>query len=237
MPYLPLDHPDPFAATVGIMLYPLAEEAREARAFAAHLLAVPLKKFHAAGHKLSYDALGQIAEDGVFLTKDFERRIWQGSATGELFKVYYALCCSNPELASWNHAIKVANSVASSEQARGGRTYRRDTKSGFITVAHLWAAWSIRGRQFATDPSVGYNGYEDFQSFLAETEILRDWGQYWRPNRAKSPTPLPAEVWRVLEGWIPPQCQEAWPPTGRVPILELAPSLLKGIRPAGRPRR
>jgi hypothetical protein len=38
MPILPLDYPEPFAATLGVMLYPATDEAdaRKARAFAAH---------------------------------------------------------------------------------------------------------------------------------------------------------------------------------------------------------
>jgi hypothetical protein len=40
MPILPLDYPEPFAATGGVMLYPMDDaDAPSARAFAAHLMA------------------------------------------------------------------------------------------------------------------------------------------------------------------------------------------------------
>jgi len=51
MPILPLDHPDPLAATLGVMLYSGQDEdsQRGARAFAAQFLAEPLRLFHEAG--------------------------------------------------------------------------------------------------------------------------------------------------------------------------------------------
>ena len=47
MPILPLDHPEPFAATLGVMLYPEIDEVDppKARAFAAQWLASPSDSF------------------------------------------------------------------------------------------------------------------------------------------------------------------------------------------------
>jgi hypothetical protein len=58
---LPLDATEPFAATLGIMLYPGAGEVAKARSFAANYLAGPLRDFHAAGYTLPYDRLLSIA--------------------------------------------------------------------------------------------------------------------------------------------------------------------------------
>jgi hypothetical protein len=55
MPFLPLDHPEPFSATIGVMLYPAIEEATKARAFAAQFLAEPIPRLREAGHRLSYE--------------------------------------------------------------------------------------------------------------------------------------------------------------------------------------
>jgi hypothetical protein len=65
MPILPLDHPEPFAATLGVMLYPATDEADppKARAFASQFLAEPIRRFHEAGHTLTHDALQCIAMD------------------------------------------------------------------------------------------------------------------------------------------------------------------------------
>jgi hypothetical protein len=105
-----LDHPEPFAATLGVMLYPATDkiDPPKARAFAAHFLADPLKRFHAAGHKLPYDALARIAADAGETLVDLDERWWGGTATGELFKTLLALAITNPELASWNNAIRIA---------------------------------------------------------------------------------------------------------------------------------
>ena len=54
-----------------------------------------------------------------------------------------------------------------------------------MSVAHLWAAWCFREGKFELHPDVGYDGYADFQSFLTESEILRQWGRSWRAPREK----------------------------------------------------
>ena len=55
---------------------------------------------------------------------------------------------------------------------------------------------ALREYQFITSPGVAYDGCDDFHCFLTEAEILRDFGQRWRPRRAKSDPLLPSDVWR-----------------------------------------
>ena len=59
MPILPLDHPEPLAATLGVMHYPGTndDDPRKARAFAAQFLAEPIRRAYAEGHSLSYETL------------------------------------------------------------------------------------------------------------------------------------------------------------------------------------
>jgi hypothetical protein len=239
MPILPLDHPEPFAATLGVMLYPATDEADppKARAFAAQFLAEPLRRFHEAGHILTHDALLRIAMDAGQRLTDLEERWWGGSTAGELFKTLFALANTNAALASWNNAIKIAELIAAREKTKGSRTEQWDARSRFLSVAHLWGAWCIRGRQFLSDAEVGYDGRADFQSFLAEAEVLRQWGQTWRQPRAKSTPPLPAEVWHVPQDWEPLERRPDWPKTGMIPYLTLPDDLLLTLRPAGRPRK
>src|SRR5882724_10458462 len=108
MPILPLNHPEPFAATLGVMLYPGTDEAdrQKAAAFAAHYLAEPLRRFHEAGGALRYEELSRIASDSGARLDDLESRWWDGTATGELFKTLFALANADPRLASWENAIK-----------------------------------------------------------------------------------------------------------------------------------
>jgi len=239
MPVLPLDHPEPFLATLGVMLYPGTDEGDvpKARAFAAQWLAEPLRRLDEADHRLTYEALLRIATDAGSSLTDLDERIWGGTATGELFKTLFALARTNPALASWNKAVKVAELTATRCKSGGSRTAYWEARHRFLSVAHLWGAWAIRDYQFLTDPEVGYDGYAAFQSFLTEAEILRLWGQTWRPPRAKSRPPLPPDVWRVPEGWEPPERQPGWPQTGVIPDLALPEDLLAELRPAGRPRK
>jgi hypothetical protein len=239
MPILPLDYPDPFAATLGVMLFPGIDndDPSKARAFAAGLLATPLKHFHDAGHRLSYDSLVRITTDASYELEDYRERFWGGTATGELFKACWALVNTDPALASWNNAVKVAKLTAGHPNVRSSRSEQWGARSRFISVAHLWAALSIREYQFRPDPSVEYEGWDDFQSFLAEAEFLRDFGQKWHPLRARSRPLLPADVWRVPESWSPPPRRPDWPVTGQIPPLRLPDDVVTNLRPAGRPPR
>ena len=72
MPVLPLEHFEPFAATLGVMLYPGLDEddQRKARAFAAQWLAIPVRRLYEAGHTMPNDALARIVMDGGTLLTD-----------------------------------------------------------------------------------------------------------------------------------------------------------------------
>lgn len=239
---LPLDHPEPFAATLGVMLYPDPAEAGARATFAARVVAKAIT--HAGAQERVVQLVG--AEDlaRLFLATagpadDLDRRLWDGSATGELFKIYFALAHSEPQLASWENAIKIAMETTASMKPRvvGVRSSFLRAKKKFATAAHLWAAWSIRDRAFTAAPEVGYDGAADFQSFLAEAEILRSWGQSFRPARSKASPPLPAEVWRAPDGWNPPPRGVGCPETGIVPPLTIPDQFLADLRRSGRPKK
>jgi hypothetical protein len=52
---------------------------------------------------------------------DLDARWWGGSATGEMFKTLFALANSDPGLATWSNAIKIAEKTG----ARCGGNLRR----------------------------------------------------------------------------------------------------------------
>ena len=239
MPILPLDHPEPFAAVLGVMLYPGTDESEQclARAFAAHYLAAPIRQYFAQGGTLARDDLLRIATDSGARLGNLELRWWQALATGEMFKVLFALAHTNEKLASWQNATRVAERMAATAKVAGSRSPFYEARRRYLSVAHLWAALCIRERRFSDIPEVGYDGWADFQSFLAEAEILRHWGQTWRPPRAKSEPPLPIIVWQVPADWSPPERQPGWPDTGRVSALTIDAAYLDDIRPPGRPRK
>jgi hypothetical protein len=90
MPFLPLDHPEPFSATLGVMHYPAVDEADppKARAYAAQLLAAAFKRLLERGGTLPCDVTDILLDAGQPLT-DLKERQWGGRATGELFKTFF----------------------------------------------------------------------------------------------------------------------------------------------------
>lgn len=238
MPFLPLDHLEPFAATLGVMLYPGEDEdsRRRARAYAAQFLAEPIRLFLEAGGTLAPEQLAQIHADAGVPLDDLEARWRDGLATGELYKVFLLLAKTDPSRASWESAAKLVRRCAVEHDVSASRSLLRDICRRYRSVAHLWAAWCIRGRTIRPDLDVGYEGWDDFCYFLAESEMLREWGRTWRPNRAKAKPPLSGDAWRVPEGWAPPESQPGWPRRGGIPDLTIPNDLLAGLRGPGRPR-
>jgi hypothetical protein len=239
MPFLPLDHPEPFAATLGVMLYPGTneDERRRASAFAAQLLSAALRGPIVGGFEVPRAALLRIAAEAGSPLTDIQDRWWRGTMTGQVFKMLFALHCTDEALASWGNAIKLAEYAAQGEDARASRSTLWDGRSKFLTVAHLWAAWVLREGRIEPRPEVGYDASTDFQSFLTEAEFLRQWGQDWTPPRDKAEPPLPADVWRPPDDWRPPERQPGWPETGGVHALTVPDELLVLLRLAGRPRK
>src|SRR5262249_51086177 len=121
---LPLDHPEPFAATLGVMLYPgVDEEDRlKARAFAAQSLAEPVRRRRSDGFSLSIDQLERLVMDAGALLTDLHDRLEGGRAAGDLFKVLFILAKNNPALASWQNAIRIYEMSATRAKSSGSRT-------------------------------------------------------------------------------------------------------------------
>lgn len=240
MPHLSLDHcAEPFAGTLGVMLYPGTDDAdqRKARAFATQFLAEPFRRFLTAGHTLAPEKLADLLQNGGEPLIDLEKR-WQGGLeVGEMFKALFALACTRPELCSWNNAAKIYVQVSTTQKSRGTRSFLYDVKKQFGSVAHLWGAWCIREGQFTAQPGVGYSGFDDFRAYLTEAEILRDFGQHWRAKRKKSKPLLPPDLWRATDNWFLRERKPGWPNTGMIPYLSLPDNLLKDLKPSGRPRK
>jgi hypothetical protein len=219
------------------MLYPGHDEDTKRRAFAAQYLAERIRIFHERGGTLPYNHLIRIATDAGARLDDLDARWWEGTTIGQVFKTLFALFNTDPELATWEKAILIAQRVAAKEGASGSRSALWKARTHYLSVVHLWGAWAIREGTFAPSPDVDYDEWADFQSFLAESEILRRWGQTWRPTRAKAEPLLPADVWRVPDDWEPPARQPGWPKTGQIPDIVIPDNVLSELRKAGRPRK
>src|SRR5215813_13547601 len=86
MPILPLDHPEPSFATLGVMLYPATDEADtlKARAYAAQVLAKAFRRFQEEGGDPPFETLRPIYLDAGEPLDDLEERWWGGRVTGEV---------------------------------------------------------------------------------------------------------------------------------------------------------
>jgi hypothetical protein len=140
-------------------------------------------------------------------------------------------------LASWEYSARILEKYAASAKVAGSRTSIMAAKRCFLTVAHLWGAYSIRGREFRENVEADYNYADDFESFLTEAAILRKWGRTWQPNAAKAKSPLPAGAWAMPDTWTPAPRKPGWPRTGIIPDI-VPPHDLPPLRGSpGRPRK
>ena len=152
MPILPLSHPEPFAAVLGVMLHPREKDQAKAEALAFQYLGAPLKKFHRRG-ELPRSDLERIAESGRLLTDlDLKKRCYQATAAGQILKTYFGLYNTNPGLATLANAIKIAERVAGQHGKSGSRSSLQDCWSQYRSVAHLWGAWVLRDLRFMEKP-------------------------------------------------------------------------------------
>src|SRR5262245_52271475 len=94
---LPLDHSEPYFATLGVMLYPAVDDTDppKARTYVAQVLARAFRRFRDAGGNPPYDVLAPVLMDAGEPLGDLQERWWGGSATGELFKTFFALYNTN----------------------------------------------------------------------------------------------------------------------------------------------
>ena len=239
MPYLPLNSPEPFSATLGVMFYPGTGDAdrRKARAFAAQYLAGPIQQASQEGFELDYELLLTVATSKGERLLDLEDRLYWGSAVGQMFKSFFAMANTDPSLASWHRSAALAKRQTEGSHKKGSRRSLERAIGEFAPVVHLWGAWAIRNGQFSPRPEVGYDYLDDFFSFIAEAEILRQQAEQWPGTRKDARPPLPKDPWRAPPDWQPPARQDGWPDTGRIPVLEIPPDVLSTLKPTGRPRK
>lgn len=235
---LPLDHPEPFAATLGVMLYPGTGDAdrRKAAAYASHYLGVPLQRAKSEGHQVPYETLEIVAMNGGERLDDLEKRWQEGNWIGDMTNIYFMLARSQPERASWENAIKLMEIMSAKTKIPGVRSSLRKAKSKFASVAHLWAAWNMRLEKGAKVARFDGDGYAGLQNFLFESEIIRDWGQTWKQDRANAKPPLPTDIWRVPDDWQRPDGPD-WPEHWTNHDFALTQEMIEALKPSGRPKK
>jgi len=137
MPSLPTDRPEPFAAVLGIMLYPGTDQSdqRKALAFASQNLALPVRCLQEAGFQLPHASLQRIVMDAGTPLDDIDERWRLGLEMGDLFKAICLLARDRPDIASWENAIRIYERCAVQTKARASRSKLWLTKRRFISVA------------------------------------------------------------------------------------------------------
>lgn len=238
MPNLPLYGPQPLIATIGVMLYPGLDEEdrRKAAAYAAHFRNPAYRQFLEHGGQLSPEIETSLNEDDQ-LARDHKTRWKAGLAVGNLTKVLFGLMQTQPEVASWNHAIDVVSRANASNKLPASLSYLWDAKAQFLTVAHLWGAWCVREGKFLNRPDIGYDLATDFQYFLYEAELLRYFGRTYHQDRDKAEPFLPDEAWHVPHEWEGPEYQAEWPERPGEKLHYVLPAeLIEHMRPGGRPK-
>ncbi|MEM6414541.1 MAG: hypothetical protein AAF720_07780 [Pseudomonadota bacterium] len=225
MPILHIDHIEPFAAILGVMLYPeiTGEDPKKARAFTSQYLAQPLKEYRSSGDELSKQALFEIETCSDYPLTDIDKRWWYAQMASEQFKIYFALYHTDEALAPWGNATKILESQLAKNRLKGLETTIKSAQRQFSRIAHLWAAFSLREWKFSTLPDTSYGAAMSFLFFLFEAEKLRDWEQHRRLIADKSKPPLGDDVWRMPPGWRPPEKELGWPDAaGELPIVKLS---------------
>src|SRR5262249_24266552 len=152
-------------------------------------------------------------------------RHWDGMLAGEQLKVLAAIAHSQPKRASWNAAAKL-------DAGRTGtsRAVLYEARREFLSVIHLWAAYILRGQQFAGDAARGYTALYAIGIFVAEAmPLLQGATSFKLAGKKAEPTLDQGKVdfWVPSSDWPPPAFQAGWPRDGRLRMPMLSEEWLR----------
>ncbi len=92
---------------------------------------------------------------------------------------------------------------------------------------------NTRGHRFRRINQIGYTAWKDFEAFIAEAEIYREWGEdHYAPPKRKKAMPLldPALTWKPPPDWVLTwRRSPGWPPPPRVPRFSLAEWMMEAV--------
>lgn len=241
MPYssmiLPLDHLEPLAATLGIMLYP--DEPQKAEAYAKWFLSRAIQKEIADGHKVAYETMRKFACAAPPCMHDVDLRLRMGFAVGTLLKVAFAIWGTDERLVSWRNAQKIVANETGNSCWKAGIKSLEAWRLKLMAVAHLWCAFALRGGRIVPPGVTDFDGDLEFRYFLAEAECLRAWGQSFVAPRKKAVPLLPERMWRTPVDWETPQpnFEGPGPVRGVIQATELLPEQAALLNLPGRPSK
>ncbi len=181
---LPLDHEEPFAATMGVMLYP--DQPEKAETYAKWHLSQAIQKAIANGHEFAYETMRTYAYAKPFCEHEVRLRRRMGLAVGTLLKTAFAISGTDERRVSWRNAQKIVANETGNSKSKAGMKSLEAWRLRFMPVAHLWGAFELRGRIIVPPGITDFDGNLEFLYFLAEAECLRAWGQSFVAPRAKA---------------------------------------------------
>jgi hypothetical protein len=238
MPILPLENDEPFALTLGVMLYPEADGAapsEQALAYRSHYLAEPIRRLFAADRVLPYLYLAQLAVDSGQPLRDIEQRWKMGLAAGQLLWIAYTLGKQQPDKCSWGNAVRLLEAQRGRKRVAGSRTSLMQAKAMFESVIHLWAAWCVREPEGWASDDGEYAGLRQYLRFLDDAGAFLEWGRGFHGEAAKSECMLTADAWVPAVDWGRRRAELMDPLPGKIPLVALNESDIAALRLRGRP--
>lgn len=163
----------------------------------------------------------------------FVGRWYEGTVAGAQVEMVWALAHHAPQQASRRKAVYLMEIQATKDKRPGTKSQFGDIWSQYQPVAHLWAAFNTRRHRFRRIDEVGYTAWKDFEAFITEAEIYREWGEnHYAPPKQKKRTPLldPALTWKPPPNWVLTwHMSLGWPPPPTVPPFSLAEWMIEAL--------
>lgn len=239
MPVLPLDHPEPFAAILGIMLYPGQgqEQRRNADTFTRYYLAEPLAEYERKGHRLSPEQKPVVRPTPSQPPKDWVTVWRRGQAAGEVCRLYMSLAAQHHPVASINSARKIYERETREHPKAIRKNNLRIACRDFRPVMHLWAALPDLLERSCGAALSNRNFLLQFDRFLLDAHAILKSGQNWRQKRNKAEPLFGAGCWTFPKNWQPRARTIGWPGAVMVPARGLNSGQISDLKPSARPRK
>jgi hypothetical protein len=231
VPHLNITTGEPGAEIWGVMLFPEDEGKRQAYIARLWERFYPTYETNQLGEPVPRSVLLWIMKAAGAVDRvdkaEIKARRWGGLLAGEQLKVLTAIAQSQPKRASWNAASKLVRG-----QTGISRAVLYEARGKFLPVIHLWAAYILRGQQFAGDPARGYTALDDIGVFVAEAMALLQWGTSFRLDRKGAEPALDrskVDFWVPPPDWSPPAFKDGWPRDGRLAVPTLPEVWLRRV--------
>lgn len=221
---------DGFIATVfAAMLFP--RDAQQRQDFLARLLvdaAAKSRRNVEVTHDLVVRALE--AEPHPLSDRGNPAPWLAGQSAGEQLLLLLALSRHAPDHASRNKVLFLLEWQKHFHSLPGSKAEMDRAWQSHRSVAHLWAPFIARDGFYKID-EFGYTSAHDGVAFLMEAELMRQFGESFKPPGRDQPILDPAQTWRVPDTWRPMKWHPDWPPRGNILwIQRLEPWMLEKLQ-------